>query len=226
MPFRPPRETHVAVGDRFLEHRTTLQVSPDDVLAAGGGTQVFYHPENEGVLLKVFKPKRVTFKKKVTRILRPSKRRFGMYREWFAEHDEYIATINKMGRCPDFLPRFLGFTNTSLGPASMVENVHDAGSNALSQTLRDFIGTQDVELVKPLVDAFFDEIAEHRVVFRDLHPGNLCVVRDEQKVPVRIVCIDGLGDFTMVRLRRYSKAAYRSWHTRVHARLLGELLGH
>ena len=85
--------------------------------------------------------------------------------------------------------------------------------------MSEVIGTKDVEQVKPLLDEFFTDIGTHYVVFRDLHPGNLCVVRDEQKVPVRIVCVDGLGDYTLVRLRRSSKAAYRSWHRRTHERL-------
>lgn len=146
-----------------------------------------------------------------------------MYREWHSEYEEYIAALKKIGQCPDFLPRYLGFVNTSYGTALVVEKAHDEGSTNVASTLDAFIGTSDCGRVSELLEDFFSKIARHQIVFRDLEPANLCVIKNTDGTPVNITCVDGLGDFTLIRVRVWSKLAYRIWHKRERTRLLNLL---
>lgn len=199
-----------------------VDLTPASPCAEGGRSLVYHHPDFENVLLKIHKKQGpVKFKKRLSALFRHSKRRLGAYREWHTEYEEYISAINKIGSCPDFLPRCLGFVNTDYGTALMVEKSHDEGSEDIALTLAAFIGHVDCKLVVSLLDDFFSKIARHQILFRDLHPGNLCVIRDSAGSPVNITCVDGLGDFTLIRIRVWSKLAYRIWHQRERSRVLG-----
>ena len=209
-----------------MNFSTFVELAPSSLCAQGGGSLVYNHPDFDNILLKVPKKQgRVKFKKRISTLFRPSKRRFGAYREWHTEYEEYLAAIHKMGHCPDFLPRYLGFVNTNLGTAMMVEKSHDAGSENIALTLASFIGGADRGVVTDLLDDFFAKIKRHQIVFRDLHPGNLCVIKDAAGTPVNITCVDGLGDFTLFRVRVWSKLAYNIWHQHERKRLLKVMAG-
>lgn len=200
---------------------TFIDLAPASLRAEGGGSFVYQHPDFENILLKI--PKKqgpLKFSKKLSAFFRLSKRRFGAYREWHTEYDEYIAAINKIGACPDFIPQYLGFANTNYGIALVVEKAHDAGSDDMAPTLSACLGGGDHALMIRLVDDFFAKIARHQIVFRDLHPDNLCVIRNAAGHPINITCVDGLGDFTLIRVLVWSKLAYRIWHRRERKRLL------
>ncbi len=204
---------------------TFIDLSSAVLCGEGGGSRVYYHPDFDNVLLKVPKNRKIVkLRRKVTAFLRPSKIRFGAYREWYSEYEEYIAALNKLGKCPDFLPRYLGFVDTSNGPAIMVEKAHDEGSTDIALTLAAYVGGEDNDVIIKLLEDFFAKIAHYRIVFFDLGPRNLCVIRDINGSPVNITCVDGLGEFVFIRARVWSKLAYHFWHKRERERLIRLLM--
>ena len=189
-----------------------IELNSDNLLASGGGRDVYQHPHDQDLLLKVNrnKPARPSLKAH----FQIEKRRFGPYREWFVEHRHYIACLNQRGSGPSYLPEFRGFTDTSQGIAQIVEKIRDADSGNLSKTLTQSLQSPDVNIseLTALIEQLFRDFGRDRVVFRDLNPTNLCVVRNREGRPSHIVVVDGLGDFTLIKVRSYFVSAYRKWH--------------
>ena len=195
-----------------------IELAAENRLTAGSGSYVFQHPHDDGLLLKVFKPG--ASKQSLKSVFQPEKRRYGRLREWFVEYHHYIACLHRKGRCPDYLPRFCGFTDTSLGPAQVVEKISDEASSSLALTMKQYLAAPDADTdaVFSLSARLFDAFGRDRMIFRDLNLSNICVVRDGGGTPERLVVVDGLGDFTLIPLRTYSDTAYRKWHRSAHAK--------
>ena len=190
----------------------TIELAPDGYIARGNGSMVFRHPTDPGTLLKIpvaARPERL--RRRLSGVVRPSKRRFGGYREWFREYDEYIAAIRKAGALPGCLPAPRGFVQTTLGPAFAVEMIRDLTDGALALTVEAYLDAHDPHTLRPALDRFFEEVARLRIVFFDLRLYNLCVVRDGSGVPVRVVAIDSIGENTLLGVRKWSALSHRLW---------------
>ena len=194
---------------------TDIDLDPAAYVAKGNGSLVFDHPDDPHTLLKV--PRERTPKKlrrRLSAALRPDKRRFGKYREWHREYEEYIAAIRKAGALPHCLPVPRGFVQTSIGPAFAVEKITDEGSNDMALTVKDYLATHDPEPLRAPLARFFEDVARYRLVFFDLKLHNQCVVRDASGVPVRVVSIDSIGESTLFKFRRWSTTAHSYWLNR------------
>ena len=141
---------------------------------------MYQHPEDPTSIVKVHRV--LHGKLGPLRKLRPAARRFGPFRESYVEYKHYVSAMNRHGRCPDYLPEFRGFVDTTLGIGQVFQKVSDAGSEDLAPTIADEIATGrfDGERLISEVRRFFAQIKRDRVIFRDLSVQNICVVHDAQ----------------------------------------------
>ena len=137
-------------------------------LAMGGGRVVYQHPKVSTSVIKVL---RLEAQKTTTlQRLRPSVRRYGYLREWYVEYAHYIASLNRGERCPEYLPRFLGFTDTTVGIGQIFEKISNEDSSDIAPTLSDLIalGNFDREELEEAVRRLFEALKRDRVVLRDV----------------------------------------------------------
>lgn len=203
-----------------------IELDPEGYIAKGNGSLVFLHPTDPGILLKVPRDRRQKrLRRRISAVLRPGKRRFGKYREWYREYEEYIAAVCKAGTLPRCLPEPRGFVDTSLGPAYAVEKISDEGTGALALTVEAYLddfGSQDLEAA---LNRFFDEVERYRIIFFDLKLYNLCVIRDVSGKPVRVVSIDSIGENTLLQTRKWSARAYEYWLKRAREDFMDRVFG-
>ncbi|WP_114964327.1 YrbL family protein [Alkalilacustris brevis] len=188
----------------------TIHLDPDAAVAHGSGSLVFNHPEHDKLLIKVFRSRDKPAK--VSDYLRPTKRRFGAFREWYVEYEHYLRLLKRTGKCPDYLPRFYGFENTNLGPGQLVEKIVDVDSGRMSRTVSQYLRPPPCsveELHAPLVE-LLRKIQRDGAVFRDLNLSNICVVM-RGDTPTRLVVVDGLGEFTMILARSNFRWIHSLW---------------
>ena len=192
-------------------------------LACGGGRLVYQHPEDPTSIVKVHRV--LQGKLGPLRKLRPAARRFGPFRESYVEYKHYVSAMNRHGRCPEYLPEFRGFVNTTRGIGQVFEKVSDDGSDNIARTISDEIATGrfDGERLLSEVRRFFAEIKRDRVIFRDLSIDNMCVVHDAQGRITRIIAVDGLGDFTLIPIRSLFATAYDAWHAAAERKFLSRI---
>ena len=189
-------------------------------LASGGGRVVYQHPDDPTSVVKVHHAPDPNLG--LLRRLRPATRRFGPFRESYVEYKHYVSALNRHGRCPDYLPEFRGFVDTSQGIGQVFQKVSDAGSDALAPTIAEetATGRSDAERLVREVRRFFAAIKRDRVIFRDLSLRNICVVHDAKGEITRIIAVDGLGDFTLIPVRSLFATAYDRWHAKAERKFL------
>ena len=189
-----------------------IQLDPKGYVGKGNGPLVFNHPSDPSILLKIPRDrKRLKLRSRITASLRPSKRRYGTYREWHREYEEYIAAVRKAGGLPQCLPQPRGFVQTNLGPAYAVEKVSDENSTEMALTVEGYLKDYDAQDLRGVIDTFFEDIERYRIIFFDMKLYNLCVVRDASGKPIRIVGIDSIGEATVLQVRKWSSKAYKHW---------------
>lgn len=193
-----------------------------ELVGRGGGRQVFIHPHKKQCLIKVYHstPRRKVF----TDWANNEKRVYGRFREWHVEHAEYVSLLNRSGKIPDFIPQFYGYCETSLGLGQVVEAIYDADTKKVSNTITKCIFSHDkTEIIKHIV-SFFDKVEVTRTVFRDLNLSNFLVQKNKASEINRIVCVDGLGDFTFIQSRKYSKLAHKFWIEKAKQETISQIL--
>ena len=184
---------------------------------------MYQHPEDPTSIVKVHRV--LHGKLGPLRKLRPAARRFGPFRESYVEYKHYVSAMNRHGRCPEYLPEFRGFVDTTLGIGQVFQKVSDAGSEDLAPTIADEIATGrfDGERLISEVRRFFAQIKRDRVIFRDLSVQNMCVVHDAQGEITRVIAVDGLGDFTLIPIRSLFATVYDGWHAAAERKFLSRI---
>ncbi len=204
-----------------------IRLRDSDFVAAGGGRMVFQHPERPELLIKVLRPERLVANganrdKWLRRLLRPlsrAHRRFGPYREWFLEHEEYIAILNRTRTIPDFVAGYHGFVDTDRGLGMIVERI-TAPNGAIAPTLHKVLRADGEGMpLAPLIDALFDRVGAARAVLKDVTTRNIVLGVHPHDRSLRLVVVDGLSDPTVLRVKTWSQAAYRHWLARHRAEL-------
>ena len=196
-------------------------LDPEGYIASGRGSLVFNHPNDPKILLKIAKETRpAKLRRRMSRSLRPNKRRLGKFREWHRETEEYIAAMHKIGGLPSCLPAPRGFVQTNLGPAYAVEKISDENSTDLALTIEGYLKDHDAQELRPAIDSFFEYVERYQIIFFDMKLYNLCVVRDASGKPIRIVSIDSIGEATVLQVRKWSSKAYKHWFEKAREKFL------
>lgn len=177
-----------------------VDLSLSKPLFIGQERLVYQDPRCADWLIKVCRWDNVNKNKKNHRwIKRYSLWRYGLMRSWYKEQEEYLALLWRTRSVPYFIADFYGFCQTSEGPGMVVRKVCDANGD-IAKTVAEtrFDGVERARL-DALVDAFFDELIQAKVVAKDLHMGNVVISGDFE----RLVLIDGLGDGVLIKTKKY-----------------------
>jgi hypothetical protein len=178
-------------------------------LAGGGFREIFQHPGDEDMLVKVLRPAVLQKGAKAPARL-GALRRYGVYTPYVREIREYLAVHARFQTCPPILQKCYGFVDTDRGLGMVVEKLRgrDGGlaPNVVAIVRRDGISRR----LWDLCEAFYEEVRRHNLVIGDLNPRN--IVWAVEGGADRLTLVDGLGEKTLIPLRSLS-AAYNRYQT-------------
>ncbi|MEP2027422.1 MAG: YrbL family protein [Paracoccaceae bacterium] len=195
-----------------------IDLSDQKPLAQGQTQFVYQHPEVPGILVKTMKPRSPR-----RQSLRYSAWRYGKYRLWHREYSEYISLLARTGGHFDRLPRYYGFCETSNGPGFLTEYLKgpDGGLAPILRKVLDNARDKDHLLALRMdVEALTNELSTNNVVFGDLTSKNLVVVGPDQD---RLKMVDGLGTYTLIPIKQFSRYANNNSISRWRRNLLGDV---
>ena len=128
-----------------------------------------------------------------------------------------MAVMARTKVLPDFVAEIRGFVQTNLGPGLVTEKiVGPDGNNAISLAEAAARGLYPKALLQTELDKLFRKILETQMMVGDLSLGNVMVGRSLSGGGIRLVIVDGLGERTLIKIRRLSRLIYRLWLIRQH----------
>ena len=132
--------------------------------------------------------------------------------------------MNHSGGIPDYLPEIRGFTATSHGVGQVLEKITDDGSDEIAANLKQALeqGLVSKETAMDLAQVLFDKFARDKIVVRDFHAANLCLVRTTDGQARKLVLIDGLGEPTLIKARTIFPILHKRWRAKALRRLNAE----
>ena len=186
----------------------TIDIDQCAFVAKGSLRDVYAHPTDAGVLVKVVRSDMVDAEGHQVHRGGKGRRPWGVYLAYRREIDEYLVAARRQIETPGLrLPfaRPLGLVATTRGLGLLVERIAKDGQTVptLAQLLAE--GRLERRHVAAL-RGFFDYCAAHHIVLGDVHLGNL--VEDPAR-PDRLICIDGFGEKTLIPVHRYSATLNR-----------------
>lgn len=196
-----------------------LPIDENKVIASGKWRTVYLHPEDDSKVLKVYResgtPASRRRRRWYGRLLPEGRfdinaRDLKLYRRLALKSPEVLDRVSAVYGCLE----------TTLGPALMTEHVRDTDGQT-SISLRRFVMEHGLGDVLPLIDEFFETMAQHHVPVEDPTYHNLLVQRTEGKL--RLVLVDGLGDPTLIPYKTHFKGLNRRKLMRKKSRLLARL---
>lgn len=188
-----------------------LDLDGQTPLAIGGDRQIFQHPHDPALLVKVMDMRA----RAIYLDARPLKRwykqfqRESAYRVYLNELSEYVTTTTRpSGVWQVPMARIVGLAQTSLGLGLLVEKIRDAAGN-IAPTVADLArkGVVDANFFEQL-DEFFNDLADAHVVLHDISASNIaCGFNTDGKAGMYL--IDGFGVMPLVPLYAWSKRLNR-----------------
>jgi hypothetical protein len=197
-------------------------------LASGAKRYVFAHPQDPGLIIKVFRPDQLARWWPTPVPWRRRRRRYQHLATFLHELREQIAA-----RAADALPsrhlqNIVGLADTDMGPGLVYEIVTDA-DGAPAPTLGHvvFSGAYGEPHAAALA-AFETWLLASPIVLSELHLGNIVMAAGETGAPL-LVLIDGIGDKAIIPLkshlgwlnRFYKKRYLRKVHRDIDRALTG-----
>jgi hypothetical protein len=196
-----------------------IQLLGSEPIARGIRSQIFQHPHDSELLIKVARPDYKHHRK--LKYLLIERQRYGPYIWWAREIREYLALRSRLRVHPPWLQRFIGFVETDLGLGLVVGKVHD-GTGRLAPTLEQTVAETGLTLaLRRKVDKLQRELLAHEVILGDAHPRNILLAPAPEGTA--LVIIDGLGDKNIIRLESISTYLSRHGTRRRFARLMAKL---
>lgn len=182
-----------------------------EVVAAGSTRNVYRHPDDPNLLIKVVRPSAV--KERFERgapwyKLNVKRRRYRHLIAYLREIREQIAVYAIGSEHPPFLQKIVGVVETDMGMGFVVEAVRRR-DGAYAPTVAELIqrGEMDQSAWDKL-GAFFQDLMNSPVIVADLHPSNV-VLGYTPEHGDHFVLIDGIGFKNIIPLVRMSARANR-----------------
>ncbi|SOH95378.1 PhoP regulatory network protein YrbL [Monaibacterium marinum] len=172
-------------------------------VAAGSLREVYTHPTDDSVLIKVVRADMVGPDGHPSQISRKGKRPWGVYLAFRREIDEYLIAARRQIATPRLkLPfaRPIGLVPTTRGLGLLVERISDNGATVPTLQMLHKSGQLTPQHVAAL-RRFFSYCIRYHIVLGDVHLGNLVV---DPTAPDKLICIDGFGEKTLIPVHRYS----------------------
>lgn len=172
-------------------------------LASGSARDVYLHPHDDNLLIKVVRHDAITKRYGEGRPWYKRTRRYRHFISYLREIREEIALRAQLSTHPPSLQKIVGFADTDLGFGLVVEAAKDREGN-LAPTLPHLIESgRFTPQVRADLAACMDELIASPVVLADVHGANLVYAwtREHQN---HFVLIDGIGCKTLIPLHRMS----------------------
>lgn len=182
----------------------TIQLSLRKPLASGSTRDVYVHPHDDDLLIKVVRRDAIEKRYGSGRPWYKTTRRYRHYISYLREIREEIALVAQSERRPDSVQKIVGFADTDLGFGLVVEAAKDRDGN-LAPTLPQLIekGVFDAKVQRDLKSCL-DELQASPVILADVHGANLVYAWTAERGD-HFVLIDGIGCKTLVPLNRMSR---------------------
>ncbi|MEO0509042.1 MAG: YrbL family protein [Verrucomicrobiota bacterium] len=173
-------------------------------LNKGNSRLVFEHPNDSRWLVKVLRPDLMSTRYGPDAPLRKRRRRYGFYRSFIREIQEYVAVYASMGKTPYFLQTVAGVVETDLG-LGLVSKAVLGRNGKLAPSIGTLIssGAFDEAVLHDL-EKFLENILACDVVISDMNAGNL-VYAYSQEHGNHFVLIDGLGNANFLPFKLLSR---------------------
>ena len=179
------------------------------VVAAGSTRNVYRHPDDPSLLVKVIRPSAIEERFGAGAPWYKLKRR--RYRHLIAylrEIREQIAVHATGNEHPQFLQKIVGMVDTDMGMGFVVEAVLGRDGN-FAPTVADLIRRGQLDRsIRAKLDQFLDELVASPVIVADLNPSNV-VLGYSPEHGEHFVLIDGIGFKNIIPLERISAYANR-----------------
>lgn len=198
-----------------------LQLAHATPIATGHIRQVFQHPEDAQLLVKVIRSDSIEARWQEAPWYR-RRARSGPYRDFVREFKEYVASIHQGGWADTPLPRILGVEPTDLGLGQLVEKVC-ADDGTLAPTLDAWVRREGfTDATAAALDDLLARLLSHNVIAADLHQWNVVYGRDSRGGP-RLLMIDGFGEKNIIPHCSMSRSHNASRTRQKFARMLKRL---
>lgn len=170
-------------------------------LVAGGKSDVYTHPTDKSLLIKVMRPKTVERAIERASFLRGRRKRYYHLLNYWRCLEEQTAVLATEGHIPPHLEEVVGFVETDLGIGLVVRGETYRGQ--LAPTLRSIMKAgQFTEDMLRKADEFFDWLLSSPIIINDMKPVNL-VFSEGRDGLERFVLIDGYGETAAIPVKSW-----------------------
>jgi hypothetical protein len=187
-------------------------------LVSGAYRDVYQHPHDDNLLVKVVKPLAVErYAKRAS--LYNSWRGNWQYRNQSREIEEYLALRRRGQHTLPFIQHFVGVVDTDFGFGMVVRKVRGRDGE-LAPTVMELVerGGLTPEIRRWMADLLTDVVRNH-IVFGDISGKNI-VHADDEEHGNRLVIIDGLSDRLLLPVNSWSPIVNRVYCERRFARAM------
>lgn len=175
-----------------------------EIIAAGHTRDVYRHPDNSALLIKVIRPAAIEQRYgRGAPWYKFKRRRYRHLIAYLREVREQIAVHAAGGAHPPFLQKIVGFVETDMGMGLVVEAVRAADGTS-APTVAELAGQGALDPTRlAALDRFLDEMVNSPVIVADLNPFNVVYGRGAGGTD-HFVLIDGIGHKNLIPLERMS----------------------
>ena len=198
-----------------------LELKSARPLVSGAYRDVFQHPGDDRLLVKVIKP--IFAERDAQRANWFDKwRGLGAYKSLLREIEKYIVLRGRGQHDLPFIQHFAGMVETDLGLGMVVHKVRGR-NGGLAPTLAEIVRIRGLDAdVIARIEALRDDVIRHHVVFGDVSANNIVEAADAGHGH-RLVIIDGLNDHLWLPINSMSRTFYRVYCDRRFARMMQTL---
>jgi hypothetical protein len=187
-------------------------------LVSGAYRDVYEHPHDDNLLVKVVKP--LVVERYAQRASIYSRWRGNwQYRNQSREIEEYLALRRRGQHTLPFIQHFVGVVDTDFGFGMVVRKVRGRDGE-LAPTIMELVERSGLtpEIRSRMADLLADVIRNH-IVFGDISGKNI-VHADDKEHGNRLVIIDGLSDRLLLPVNSWSPIVNRVYCERRFARAM------
>jgi hypothetical protein len=201
-----------------------IELSTRTPIAIGQLRQIFEHPSDSDLLIKVVRPEAIAARwggarrwyKRIPRALH--------YTGYVRELKEYIAIQARTPHGNPPIARMVGVVHTDMGLGLVSEKVrddHGAAGPTLAKLYEQHGGY--APWVEDALAVFLRDLQACNVIVGDLHAWNLVYGSDSRGGP-RLVLVDGFGEKNIVPANSISRAFNRWNNGRLYRRMRQQLI--
>lgn len=202
-----------------------LNLARAQVLARGADRDVFQHPHEPSLLIKVINMEAYAayLERKPLKRFYKQFQRESAYQVYLDELSEYVTTTTVPSGVWNIpMSRVVGVAQTTLGLGQLVEKI-TGDDGQLAPTLAEVIARDGISpALSAQLDAFFDDLIDSHIVISDLSAKNIALGRNADGKEGMFL-IDGFGVLPLIPLYAWSKwlntqrmrRKYTAWRARM-----------